>query len=185
MDAKASAEPDSFITLDPKAGHFCMQSSSLFVKSLLCLLVCSTRLKRDGPRPKPLTILSRGKILQQTAHVLIWAAHCTEACIYCTASRAHYCFSHHSYQYAIVLLSIICVLQVVSGRTSKAAGPFKEAMVFMSGGGNYLEYESLLSYASRSQPPKNILYGATDIIAPEAFAKQLADLGRRSSAGNT
>lgn len=73
--------------------------------------------------------------------------------------------------------------KVVSGRTSKAAGPFKEAIVFMIGGGNYLEYESLSLYASRSQPPKNILYGATDIISPEAFAKQLADLGKKSSAG--
>lgn len=73
-------------------------------------------------------------------------------------------------------------MQVVSGRTSKAAGPFKEAVVFMIGGGNYLEHESLSLYASRSQPPKNILYGATDIISPEAFAKQLADLGQRSSA---
>ncbi|KAL3150976.1 hypothetical protein ABBQ32_000716 [Trebouxia sp. C0010 RCD-2024] len=73
--------------------------------------------------------------------------------------------------------------KVVPGRASKAAGPFKEAVVFMIGGGNYLEYESLSLYASRSQPPKNILYGATDIISPEAFAKQLADLGKQSSGG--
>ncbi|KAA6417657.1 MAG: SM Sec1-family [Trebouxia sp. A1-2] len=70
--------------------------------------------------------------------------------------------------------------KVVSGRASKAVGPFKEAVVFMIGGGNYLEYESLSLYASKSQPPKNILYGATDIISPEAFAKQLADLGKRA-----
>ncbi len=75
---------------------------------------------------------------------------------------------------------ILFVMQVVSGRASKAAGPFKEAVVFMIGGGNYLEYESLSLYASKSQPPKNILYGATDIISPEAFAKQLADLGKRA-----
>ena len=75
--------------------------------------------------------------------------------------------------------------QVVSGRTSKAAGPFKEAVVFMIGGGNYLEYECLSLYASRSQPPKNILYGATDIISAEGFAQQLADLGKRSSTGTT
>lgn len=79
--------------------------------------------------------------------------------------------------------SLHCDAQVVSGRTSKAAGPFKEAVVFLIGGGNYLEYESLSLYASRSQPPKNILYGATDIISPEGFAQQLADLGKRSSTG--
>lgn len=71
--------------------------------------------------------------------------------------------------------------KVVSGRASKAVGPFKEAVVFMIGGGNYLEYESLSLYASKSQPPKNILYGATDMVPPEAFAKQLADLGKRAS----
>jgi hypothetical protein len=75
---------------------------------------------------------------------------------------------------------LFCLLQVVSGRASKAVGPFKEAVVFMIGGGNYLEHESLSLYASKSQPPKNILYGATDIISPEAFAKQLADLGKRA-----
>lgn len=75
---------------------------------------------------------------------------------------------------------VLFVVQVVSGRASKAVGPFKEAVVFMIGGGNYLEYESLSLYASKSQPPKNILYGATDIISPEAFAKQLADLGKRA-----
>lgn len=75
------------------------------------------------------------------------------------------------------------VMQVVSGRTSKATGPFKEALVFMIGGGNYLEYESLSLYASRSQPPKTILYGATDIISPEGFASQLAELGRRANSG--
>ena len=53
----------------------------------------------------------------------------------------------------------------------------------MIGGGNYLEYESLSLYASRSQPPKSILYGATDIISPEGFVQQLADLGKRSSSG--
>lgn len=73
--------------------------------------------------------------------------------------------------------------KVVAGRTSKAIGPFKEAVVFMIGGGNYLEYESLSLYASRSQPPKNILYGATDIISPEAFAAQLGDLGRHANTG--
>ncbi|KAL3137459.1 hypothetical protein ABBQ38_004749 [Trebouxia sp. C0009 RCD-2024] len=73
--------------------------------------------------------------------------------------------------------------KAMSGRASKAAGPFKEALVFMIGGGNYLEYESLSLYASRSQPPKNILYGATDVISPEAFARQLADLGKQSSGG--
>lgn len=72
-------------------------------------------------------------------------------------------------------------VQAALGRSSKALGPFKEAIVFMVGGGNYLEYESLSVYAARSAPPKNILYGATDLIAPEVFARQLGELGRRAS----
>lgn len=34
-------------------------------------------------------------------------------------------------------------LQAPAGRAQRPAGPFKEALVFMLGGGNYLEYESL------------------------------------------
>ena len=34
-------------------------------------------------------------------------------------------------------------LQLPAGRAQRPAGPFKEALVFMVGGGNYLEYESL------------------------------------------
>ncbi|KAK9829342.1 hypothetical protein WJX72_005270 [[Myrmecia] bisecta] len=68
------------------------------------------------------------------------------------------------------------------GRASKAAGPFKEAIVFMIGGGNYLEYESLTTWASRSTPPKSVLYGATDLLSGDAFVEQLAELGRQSGA---
>lgn len=35
------------------------------------------------------------------------------------------------------------LLQAPAGRAQRPAGPFKEAIVFMVGGGNYLEYESL------------------------------------------
>ena len=52
----------------------------------------------------------------------------------------------------------------------------------MIGGGNYLEYESLATWASRAQPVKSIVYGATDLLTGEAFVQQLAELGRRSGA---
>ena len=90
-------------------------------------------------------------------------------------------YVHGGVVLAMCITDVLGFVQVVSWRASKAVGPFKEAVVFMIGGGNYLEYESLSLYASKSQPPKNILYGATDIISPEAFAKQLADLGKRAS----
>eukprot|EP00897_Mesotaenium_endlicherianum_P000073 jgi/Mesen1/10066/ME000730S09340 len=69
-------------------------------------------------------------------------------------------------------------------RASKASaaaprGPYKDAIVFTIGGGNYLEYGSLVEYAQRQQPPKNIIYGSTDILSPKEFLSQLGDLGRK------
>lgn len=70
-----------------------------------------------------------------------------------------------------------------AGRAQRPAGPFKEALVFMVGGGNYLEYESLSCWASRSQPAaKHIVYGATDLMAGEAFLGTLSTLGYKSGA---
>eukprot|EP00798_Chlamydomonas_sp_ICE-L_P019994 gene19994-26707_t len=40
----------------------------------------------------------------------------------------------------------------------RAKGPFKEAMVFMIGGGNYMERESLMYWAAKSLPPKQLIY---------------------------
>jgi len=37
----------------------------------------------------------------------------------------------------------------------------------MIGGGNYLEYESLATWAGRATPPKSIVYGATDLLTDE------------------
>lgn len=70
-----------------------------------------------------------------------------------------------------------------AGRAQRPAGPFKEALVFMLGGGNYLEYESLSCWASRAQPAaKRIVYGATDLLAGEQFLQQLSALGVKSGA---
>ena len=52
--------------------------------------------------------------------------------------------------------------------------------MFMIGGGNYLEYESLTTWAGRAMPPKSIVYGATELLSGSQFAEQLAELGRRS-----
>lgn len=71
-------------------------------------------------------------------------------------------------------------MQTAPGRASKAVGPYKEAIVFMIGGGNYLEYESLTTWAGRAIPPKSIVYGATELLSGSQFAEQLAELGKRS-----
>ncbi|KAL3693252.1 hypothetical protein R1sor_006903 [Riccia sorocarpa] len=66
--------------------------------------------------------------------------------------------------------------------TSK--GPFKEAIVFMIGGGNYLEYSSLQEFAQRQQPAKNIIYGTTEILSGQEFVDQLATLGSKMNGGS-
>lgn len=43
-------------------------------------------------------------------------------------------------------------------------GPFREAIVFMIGGGNYMEYKSLQELTQRQDTVKNVIYGATEIL---------------------
>jgi len=70
----------------------------------------------------------------------------------------------------------------VSGSKHSPQQSFKEAIVFVIGGGNYLEWVSLASWASRAQPsPKSVAYGASDLINGEQMISQLAELGRRSA----
>ena len=62
-------------------------------------------------------------------------------------------------------------------------GTFKEAIVFMIGGGNYNEYLSLQELAQRQQPTKNIIYGTTEVLTGVEFVQQLAELGRKMGLG--
>mmetsp|Transcript_36225 Transcript_36225/g.80602 ORF Transcript_36225/g.80602 Transcript_36225/m.80602 type:complete len:637 (+) Transcript_36225:105-2015(+) len=62
----------------------------------------------------------------------------------------------------------------------RAKGPFREALVFVIGGGNYLERETLAGWAARAQPPKQLIYGTTEVLSGEEFLQQLAELGHRS-----
>jgi hypothetical protein len=72
-----------------------------------------------------------------------------------------------------------------TGAASVSKGPFKEAIVFMIGGGNYLEYGSLQEFAQRQQPTKNIIYGTTEILSGKEFIEQLAVLGRKIGVGGS
>lgn len=58
-------------------------------------------------------------------------------------------------------------------------GPFKEAIVFMIGGGNYLEYGSLQELAQRQQPAKHVIYGTTELLNGVEFVEQLTLLGQK------
>lgn len=54
---------------------------------------------------------------------------------------------------------------------------FNESIVFMIGGGNYVEYGNLLDWTNRQitqGKEKRIIYGATEIVTPSAFIKELS-----------
>ncbi|KAK6129432.1 hypothetical protein DH2020_036821 [Rehmannia glutinosa] len=68
---------------------------------------------------------------------------------------------------------------------SHMKGPFKEAIVFMVGGGNYVEYGSLQELVHRQQPPKHVIYGTTEILPGGEFVEQLALLGQKMGLGNS
>lgn len=61
------------------------------------------------------------------------------------------------------------------GTAPKKTTPFKEAIVFMVGGGNYLEYQNIRDYLARPNQQqsqasispsleKKIIYGSTEIL---------------------
>ncbi|OBZ87945.1 Protein sly1 [Choanephora cucurbitarum] len=67
-----------------------------------------------------------------------------------------------------------------STRQHKVA--FQEAIVFVVGGGNYLEYQNLQELTSNTQNgKKKIIYGSTDILSPHEFLDQLSTLGTESA----
>ncbi|GLJ52247.1 hypothetical protein SUGI_1111470 [Cryptomeria japonica] len=70
-----------------------------------------------------------------------------------------------------------------SGAGNHSKGPFKEAIVFMVGGGNYIEYGSLQELAQRQQPVKNIIYGTTEVLTGLEFVEQLSVLGQKMGLG--
>lgn len=67
---------------------------------------------------------------------------------------------------------------------SHLKGPFKEAIVFMIGGGNYVEYGSLQELAKRQQPVKHVIYGTTEILTGVEFIEQLTVLGQKMGLGS-
>jgi hypothetical protein len=68
---------------------------------------------------------------------------------------------------------------------SHLKGPYKEAIVFMIGGGNYMEYGSLQEFAQRQQPVKHVIYGTTEILTGIEFVEQLTVLGQKMGLGST
>lgn len=59
--------------------------------------------------------------------------------------------------------------------------PFQDAIVFIVGGGNYIEYQNLVDYAKQktaSGNTKKITYGSSTLMNAKQFLKQLAHLGQ-------
>jgi hypothetical protein len=66
------------------------------------------------------------------------------------------------------------------GRTPpKSKVIFQDAVVFIVGGGNYMEYQNMQEYAQRTKK-NNIIYGVTELVNAHQFLAQLAKLGEPS-----
>ncbi|KAK2553789.1 Sec1 family domain-containing protein 1 [Acropora cervicornis] len=59
--------------------------------------------------------------------------------------------------------------------------PFSEAIVFIVGGGNYIEYQNLMDYSKRNSGAKKLLYGASEVMNAKQFLKQLSHLGTEAN----
>ncbi|XP_055637438.1 protein sly1 homolog [Toxorhynchites rutilus septentrionalis] len=63
----------------------------------------------------------------------------------------------------------------------KNRAPFQDAIVFMVGGGNYIEYQNLVDFIKSKQSSsgnRRIIYGASTLTNAKQFLKQLSLLGQ-------
>ncbi|KAF9211727.1 Vesicle trafficking between the ER and Golgi [Podila verticillata] len=70
------------------------------------------------------------------------------------------------------------VSRASNAKMPRTRTPFQEAIVFVVGGGNYVEYQNLNEYAQRQTIKKKITYGSTEVLNPKEFLQQLATLGK-------
>lgn len=56
---------------------------------------------------------------------------------------------------------------------------YEEGIVFVVGGGNYLEYQNLAEWAKTpNRPRKSVVYGSTDIATARGFLQEVLELGK-------
>merc|ERR1719335_1273772 len=69
----------------------------------------------------------------------------------------------------------------LGGEAARMRAPFRRAITFVVGGGNYVEAQSLSEWAAPAQ--KSVIYGSTDIVSPTQFIDELSILGQEQSGG--
>ncbi|RWS30845.1 sec1 family domain-containing protein 1-like protein [Leptotrombidium deliense] len=72
------------------------------------------------------------------------------------------------------------LFKVSDNNAPRSKTPFQDAIVFVVGGGNYIEYQNLVDYCknkSMKSTPKRIIYGCTELTNAEDFLKQLSQIG--------
>lgn len=63
----------------------------------------------------------------------------------------------------------------------KNRAPFQDAVVYVVGGGNYIEYQNLVDFMKQKQSAnvnKRIIYGSSNLSNSKQFLKELSQLGR-------
>jgi len=65
----------------------------------------------------------------------------------------------------------------VDGGVGRTKLPYADAVVFVVGGGNYIEYHNIMDYM-KSKMGKRITYGCTELLNASQFLNQLAALGQ-------
>mmetsp|Transcript_66695 Transcript_66695/g.168225 ORF Transcript_66695/g.168225 Transcript_66695/m.168225 type:complete len:638 (+) Transcript_66695:135-2048(+) len=61
--------------------------------------------------------------------------------------------------------------------------PFRKAITFVVGGGNYAEMQAVQEWAQAHG--RQVTYGSTDLVSPAQFVDELSHLGRAQSGGGT
>ncbi|CAK5085306.1 unnamed protein product [Meloidogyne enterolobii] len=58
--------------------------------------------------------------------------------------------------------------------------PVVDVIVFVVGGGNYVEYQNVIEWAKTKPSIQRITYGCTEMVSPKCFVEQLSHLGEKS-----
>nr|CAB3265891.1 sec1 family domain-containing protein 1 [Phallusia mammillata] len=69
------------------------------------------------------------------------------------------------------------ILRSVDSGAGRTKLPYSDAVVFVVGGGNYIEYHNLMEY-SKSKTGKRISYGCSELANASQFLRQLSLLGK-------